>query len=382
MIRQTEGVLSPAAVSEVRRAVRAALVIESGAHPRAHPWAWQAHVPEADFVEAVARHRVAPLLADHLDPLGLPADVRRGLSALRDRERRGALAQIRLTAQVAGLLGDVDHLFFKGVALAVRTTGDPAARGDGDVDVIVSPDRLGDAADALVAAGWTVRPTYTSDQAAWAWRYQRWGAHEMAFDLDGHTVDLHWRLDPTYDGLPPFEDLWARREPLRVGPVHLDTLSAADAFTHTLRHAARDGWESLRSLVDVHRLARDPAVAGLHVDRVGSATLSAVEAAIGLPATAPAFDRTRAPLPRLLAAQSAPVRHASAPGLRTLRHAGYRWRASHTPRDLCVNAATVLLPPASTAHVAEPGAARAVATAVAHRVGQVGWKLSGWRTEL
>ncbi|WP_322937123.1 nucleotidyltransferase family protein [Nocardioides bizhenqiangii] len=372
--------LTPAAVSEVRRAVRAALALEDG--DATVRWTWRARVPESDFVDAVERHRATMVLADHVDVLGLPTAVRREVVAQRDRERMGALAQIRLTAAVDGLLAGVDHLFFKGVALAALTTGDPGARGDGDVDVMVSPDRLADAARALQADGWTVRPTYTSDQTSWAWRYQRWGAHEMAYDRDGQTIDLHWRLDPTYDGLPGFADLWARRERVRIGPVAVDTLGSIDAFAHTLRHAAKDGWESLRSLVDVHRLARDPALAGLPVDRVAAATLSATEAAIGLPACAPPFTRSSAPLPRLLAAQASPVRHATVPGQRTVRQAGFRWRTSRTPRDLCVNAVTLLLPPASTAAIAERDPVKAIALAAQRRVREVAWKLSGWRTEV
>ena len=377
------GVLTPAAVSEVRRAVRAALALEGGdSTPR---WTWRARVEvvaDADFVAAVARHRVGVLLADHVEALELPEAVRREVEAQRDRDRLGALVQIRLTAAVDALLADVDHLFFKGVALAALTTGDPGARGDGDVDVLVPPDRLGDAARALVAAGWTVRSTYTSDQASWAWRYQRWGAHEMAFDRDDQTVDLHWRLDPTYDGLPGFADLWTRRQPVKVGPVEIDTLGPADTFAHTLRHAAKDGWESLRSLVDVHRLARSPAPAHAAVDRFAAATLSATEAAIGLPAAAPAFTRSRAPLPRMLAAQASPVRHANVPGQRTVRQAGFRWRTSRTPQDLRVNAVTLLLPPATVAPIAQRDPARAIPLAVAHRLREVAWKLSGWRTEL
>lgn len=373
--------LTADAVSEVRRALRTALALESDVAEPRH-WRWRARVPEADFVDAIARHRVALVIADRAAVLALPQTVTAEVVALRDAERRAALAQIRLTAVVDALLVDIDHLFFKGVALATATTGDPAARGSGDVDVLVPPERLGDAAAALVDAGWTVRPTYTSEQTSWAWRYQRWGAHEMAFDLDDQTVDLHWRLDPTYDGLPAFSELWARRQRLKVGPVEIDTLGAADTFAHTLRHAGRDGWESLRSLVDVHRLARDPALRSLPVDRVAAATLSAVAAAIGLPATAPPFTRTTAPLPRLLAAQAAPLRHAAAPGQRTLRLAGYRWRSSRTPRDLAVNAVTFLLPPASTAPFAEPEAARAIASSVGYRVREVAWKLTGWRTEL
>lgn len=380
MIPQTVGVLTSAAVSEVRRAVRAALALEDGA-PRAS-WKWRGRVEPPDLVAAIERHRVSLLLADHVEDLALPQAVRREVMALRDRERLGALDQIRLTAAVDALLADIDHLFFKGVALAALTTGDAGARGDGDVDVLVPPDRLGDAARALVAAGWTVRPTYTWDQASWAWRYQRWGAHEMAFDRDGRTVDLHWRLDPTYDGLPGFVDLWARRQPIRIGPVEVDTLGRADAFAHTLRHAAKDGWESLRSLVDVHRLARDPALRNLPVDRVAAGTLSATEAAIGLPGSAPAFTRSRAPLPRMLAAQASPVRHAIVPGQRTVRQAGFRWRTSRTTQDLCVNAVTLLLPPASVAPIAEPDPVKAIPVAVARRLREVAWKLSRWRTEL
>ncbi|WP_183096216.1 nucleotidyltransferase family protein, partial [Nocardioides stalactiti] len=271
--------LTPAAVSQVRRAVRGALLLEGGAS--APLWTWRGQVPEPAFIAAVERHRVGLLLADHVETLDLPEPVRARLRAQRDAERRAALDLIRLTSYVDSLLADVPHLHLKGVALATLSTGDPTARGGGDVDVVVDPGRLDDAAAALVADGWKVRPTYTSDQEAWAWRYQRWGAHEMAFDRAGLTVDLHWRLDPTYDGLPRFADLWTRRQQVKVGPVEVETLDTADAFAHSLRHAAKDGWESLRSLVDVHRLAREPAAHEVALGRLDHATLSAVDATVG-----------------------------------------------------------------------------------------------------
>ncbi|MEZ0579734.1 nucleotidyltransferase family protein [Nocardioides sp. MH1] len=371
--------LSPAAVSHVRRAVRAALAVEGGAEPA---WSWQGQVADADFAEAVARHRVSLVLADHADALGLTGRVRRAVVAQRDEERLGALAQIRLLASVDELLADIPHLFFKGAALATLTTGDPAARGEGDVDVLVPPGALAAAASAIGAAGWEVRPTYTADQGSWAWRYQRWGAHEMAFDRGTETIDLHWRLGPTYDGLPAFDELWARRAAIKVGPVEVDTLGVADTFAHSLHHAAKDGWESLRSLVDVHRLTRDPGVPHEVTDPAGVETLSAVQAALGLPAGAPRFDRTRTPLPRMLRAQAAPVRHAVVPGQRTWRQAAFRWRTSRSPRDLALNAVTLLLPPASTVTSHDPEPARAIAASVGHRLHQVSWKLAGWRTEL
>lgn len=348
--------LTPAAVSAVRRAVRAALRVEVGEPPQ---WRWAGQVPGDDFAFAAARHRVAGLLAG-CPALRLPPELSGVLAEVARQDRLAAMAHVRSVADVAEALAGLDHLVFKGAALAIQTTGDLTARGAGDVDVLIDASDLEPTVERLTSGGWVVRPQHASDPRAWMWRYQRQVAHEMALDGTAGPVDVHWRLDPTHDALPDFATLWARRAVVEVGPTRVATLSAADAFAHALHHAARDDWGSLRSLVDVHRLARDETAWPERLDRLARMSLTVTEATVGLPLGVPAFRRTSAGLPRALSAQRRGVRFTRFPGDAALRYAGYCIAASHSPRDIACALAGLALPPLRVTHVSDRRALLAI----------------------
>ncbi|GAA3828272.1 nucleotidyltransferase family protein [Nocardioides panacisoli] len=356
--------LTPAAVSQVRRAVRSALLVEDGRAPR---WQWGGQVPVRDFVAAVDRHRVAQPLSAAAEALALPREVAEPVAEGTRDDRLGAMSQVRAIAAVDTALDGIDHLFFKGAALAVQLTGDLTARGAGDVDVLVDVDDLEAALDRIRAAGWTIRPQHASDPGSWMWGYQRRVAHEIGLEGASGTVDLHWRLDPTYDALPSFAELWSRRERIQVGPVSVATMSRSDAFAHALRHAARDDWGSLRSLVDIHRLARDRAAWPARPDRLARTSLTVTEATVGLPEPVPPFRRVRAGLPRALSAQRRTMRFTRFQGDAALRYTTYCLAGSRSPRDIGVALASLVLPPLRVAHVPEHDAAGAILHGLAAR---------------
>lgn len=358
-------VSTPAAVSLVRRAVRSALAAEDG---RPDGWRWRGTTRPTDFLGAVARHRVAPVLAAHSVRHDYPADVAATLAGLHNRGRLDAMAGIQAADRVHRQMAGIDHLFVKGPALGVQTTGDGTARGAGDIDLLVRPSDAGAAVERLLTDGWRVREGYTVDQASWAWRHQLRTTYELVLDGPHGSIDLHWRLDPTYAGLPAFDEVWSRHEEVAIGDVTLPTLTRPDAFAHALRHAAKDRWDLLRSLVDVHRLARDPAIWPDHLDRLGRMTLSVTDATIGLPRSAPPFAATRAGLPDALSAQARDDRTTSAVGGNALRHLRYSLRSSHHPRDLAMLGAGLVFPPMLTWRIEDERALPAMAAAARGRV--------------
>lgn len=372
-LRQTGRVLTPAAVSQVRRAVRSALRVEAGG---AACWEWTHTVPTDDFVEAVARHRVAALLAAARAPLALPDDVGDALDRLAARSRLDAMASLRQVRLVTDLLAGLDHLLLKGVPLALRTTGDPLGRGPGDVDVLVRPGQLDEALDRLLAAGWRCRDGYTVDRAAWAWRYQRWSSYEVALEGPSGDVDLHWRLDPTHAGLPGFDALWRRREEVTAGGTTLAATSGTDTVAHVLRHAAKDGWNSLRGLVDVHRLAREPATWPHDLDRLSRATLTVTRACIGLPDGVPPFAEEPLGLASALATQARGLHLNRFPGDHLSRYLSYVVRSSRHPQDLALAASIAVLPPVVAAELPDRTAAAAVSHALRNRGSRLSRRLS------
>lgn len=305
------------AVSAVRGAVRAALAIESGAPAS---WDWPGTDTD-DFVAAVHRHRVTQVLATHGSEIGLPTDLARTLATEHDGTRMAGIMLFRELGQAAVALdgAGVPFLAFKGQALAVQSTGDPFARGHGDLDLLVAPELAAQAAVAIESAGWAPVDDYPRDPESWAWRHQLATSWEMTYVGAGGSIDLHWRLAPTHWALPDFHTAWSRRAAVTVGPNTVQTLGLADAFAHTVSHASKDDWRWLRSLVDVHRLARHLEPDDLaHLRPVDLMTLAVTDATIGLPPQLPAAlvglvrVRSARSVRTAVAAQDVPVPDATA----------------------------------------------------------------------
>lgn len=368
--------LTPAALKQVSAAVRAALRAEAGREPG---WTWPAGEDAAAFLETVHHHRVHPLLAAADDALGLPVDIAATLRAWRDADRLRALGGQRVLASVELALAGIDHLVIKGAPLAVQTTGDPTGRGPGDVDLLVAPGDLGGAVDRLLADGWSGRSGSTVDQATWAWRHQQRVTYELGLERGRDVVDLHWRLDPTVDGLPGFAEVWERREVVAVGGSEVATLGGRDLLAHALRNVAKDSWGSLRSLVDIHRLLRDPArrLRDADLDALDRASLAVTAACVGLPDGVPVLPASAADLERATTRQLVGLHEARFAGDNISRHVRYGLRSSRTPRDLARLLDTVLLPPFVTADITERRAVPAVAAALARRVRRLGSSVHG-----
>ncbi len=276
---------SPAAVNGVRAAVRAALRFEADHSPG---WRWDSSLDPIGFLSAVRRHRVQQVLLQASEALLLPEEVVDALSSDVGRDRSTALIQCAelLRAGRALDLAGVSWLAVKGPALAVQTCGDFSARGGGDLDFLVSRGDVARARGALAAAGWAPSPELPTPGESWAWRHLLDSYIEISMTSSTSRVDLHWRLACAPGALPGFGELWSRRTHVSIGGCDVPTLSPPDALYHSCNHAARDDWAWLRSLVDIHRLLRDPIVGCSPSSRSVVKTLAVVSDVIGLPDTA------------------------------------------------------------------------------------------------
>ena len=212
-----------------------------------------------DLLSVAARHHVIGVIAGQADALDLPSPVRAGL-----RERRISAVTASMPVRSAAVTittalneAGVRCLTYKGPALAVATTGDPSARGAGDVDVLVSPEDVPVAADVLEALGARFVPGYIPDARSPLWPTARRLNCEMPYKWRGTDIDLHWR----FDRLPqvvavPFDDLWARRQRVELGAGEVETLGSVDALLVTASHGTKEHWRHWRWVVDVVRQAR------------------------------------------------------------------------------------------------------------------------------
>jgi len=378
--------------SWVRGSLRLEAGLEAGLEPAPGPAAAAAPEPAAELVEAVRRHRVAELVATHAEALGLSPEVAGAVAELRTVGRRALMVQLLELERLWSVFGEAGLrcLAIKGPALAAQTAGDPASRGSGDLDLLISPGDVEAACQLLEANGWRMRLGTEVRPGTWAWDHVLRSFNAFTFDGPGSTVDLHWRLDPTLDALPGFEVVWGRREPVDLGAVRVETLGHADLLGHASLHAAKDYWRWLRSLVDVHRIAGDARTWERAFDsdplrRLELQTLAVTRFVVGLPDGVPTEVLTRldqvpaSVLTRALAAQDRPA-YATYPfpGLESMRALRYMLAASSTGRDRRHAAVATALPAKTVVGIDAKTAWTGVPLTLWHRIRRLRRRSVGW----
>lgn len=255
-------------------------------------WVAPASLSQRGLVDAAHQHHVVPYLSANLDRLDISAQAKSELEVAAGRQYAGAavlaadLSAVMDSLRAAG----VRALAVKGVALAAQAYGDYSIRGAGDLDLLVPPEELACAHQALLKAGWKAAAGYPVPGSTWAWRHLVRTGHELTLVGSHSEIDLHWHLAPTRTTFPDFEVLWGRRATVSVAGHPTPTLSPYDALTHSAGHAAKDEWRWLRSLLDVHALMADGDTWG-SVDRPFRAdqlvTIGLAAREFGVPAGAP-----------------------------------------------------------------------------------------------
>ena len=218
-------------------------------------------VPREALLASIRRHRLACVM--HGDPLvaGLLPELALTIQALARQETMAAMALASLTREMAALFehAAIPMLVIKGIPLALQTTGSLTARGRGDLDLLVEPNRLPEAVALLEAAGFSRPPGHFPRQLNSVWgRCSRWSGYELALVRQEPTVlwiDLHWALSHVRAPLPNFALAWHCGEQLDLNGQTVITLSRPHAFQHACAHAAKDQWMCLRNLIDIDRLA-------------------------------------------------------------------------------------------------------------------------------
>lgn len=161
----------------------------------------------------------------------------------------------RIEAALSGI--DTPVVVLKGAAYVLA--GLPAARGRlfSDVDIMVSRDRLNEAENALLAAGWAQQPHDDYDDQY----YRRW-SHELPplkHVQRGTVLDLHHTItQPTSRFQVEGRRLLERAMPARSGG-RLLVLAPEDMVLHSMVHLMQEGEldTGLRDLLDIRDLVTD-----------------------------------------------------------------------------------------------------------------------------
>lgn len=224
-----------------------------------------------------ARHKAAALLAFVVGRGLVPADALAPevVEELRVVRRRAQVRTLSLVARTAELQAALDRsgvrsLVIKGPVLSQQLHGDPAARGAGDIDLVVDRDDAVAAEATLIAAGYVRTAEGSGPVLPAAPRHL--GRHALSLSDGSTVVDLHWRLEPEGRLLPPsLVPVIERRVAVRVAEADLWTLPAEDMSFLAVVHAARSGWMRLKWVADAAVLleANDPAPLVARARRTG-----------------------------------------------------------------------------------------------------------------
>jgi hypothetical protein len=204
----------------------------------------------AKFAAFAWQHKVRPMAATALREAGwpgVPGEVREALErdaractlkSIRQLEMQSALGRV---AAAAG----IRFIAIKGLALSAHLYGDPFIREAYDFDLLVSPedtDRMKEALRSIGLRPLVEKPPITSRQKAILGRF----FHEEKFvhPETGAMVDVHhaltgnpWRIATCLD------DLWRRRQYVRIGGGELPIPGDADLIRYLGAHAAAHAWE-------------------------------------------------------------------------------------------------------------------------------------------
>jgi hypothetical protein len=167
----------------------------------------------------------------------------------------GMVQQRQLSAVVAALHGaGIEPLLLKGFALADLVYPDPVMRPSADLDVLVRPDQVAPACQALARMGCTLPDAATVD-------VQLANAYDLPVILPAMAgratlLELHWDLAPR--GLFGLDlDLWrARAERFQAAGQPALRFSPEDMLLHLALHMRKHRYVGLRWLCDVAELLR------------------------------------------------------------------------------------------------------------------------------
>jgi hypothetical protein len=213
---------------------------------------------DADAFLEVTPGKVMPLLHANLSSIGKGFEVPQAVrDVLAHQYLRNNLLFLRRSADLRRLesaLRGIPYLVLKGPVLAALVYPNPGARTMTDLDLLVHPDQMGDAVEALKAIGYVTPLQFAGSEMPAG------DGPPLITGVPGSPeVELHAMLDSAPDDRLIFERVVcdARRVDLGNGVV-VSALSRPEFFIHVVAHVSRhhrfEG--ELRSLVDVLLLLR------------------------------------------------------------------------------------------------------------------------------
>ena len=240
---------------------------------------------------AAIRHGLTPVLDIIVRTRGdVPDEVR---AAAADQSRLHLVGALRGAAElvlVMAALSDagVRAVALKGPAFSQWLYGDVAFRRFADLDIVVAPEDLDAAFQALHAAGYRL-PDGMSPRSARA-IYGGLGAWPLTA-AGRYPLDLHWRTSHRrFAPLPDAAAMVARSRSIDMAGRRIVVPSPEDAALLTLLHAAKHLWCTLEVLLAIARLLQRTDIAWDRVREDGARAHAWPACAAGVQLASELFD--------------------------------------------------------------------------------------------
>ncbi|MEO7409691.1 MAG: nucleotidyltransferase family protein, partial [Sphingomicrobium sp.] len=148
----------------------------------------------------------------------------------------------------------VDLLFVKGLTLGKLAYDNPHLKMDADIDILVSPEVIAEAAATLARLGYRpILPSTIDTVARWHRRKK-----ESVWRKEGIQLDLHSRL-ANNPSLIPNIGMQSPRQNIDVGGgIVLPTLNDKPLFLYLCVHGASSAWFRLKWIADLSAFLSKP----------------------------------------------------------------------------------------------------------------------------
>jgi len=214
-----------------------------------------------EFMRLVELHRVISLVYKGLNRLeynNIPKPI---LVELGKRSRLNAQGVLAKAVELVRIVRHFEEkgipvLPLKGPVIGLLAYGDVAIRHVGDLDIMVSPDRVWEAEGILIRKGFQrTHPHFEMTSRQWS-VYFRNNHHFGYVHRDSKlSVELHWRFGSNRYLFPlRFDALWKDRQVLALGGINIPALSLEHTVLLLSTHGANHGWSRLFWLDDLARL--------------------------------------------------------------------------------------------------------------------------------
>lgn len=215
------------------------------------------------FINLAEQHGVIPQVYGSVAPHSgrLPSQE---FALLRSNYEENARKTLWFTGELVRILKHLERrgikaMPYKGPALAQTLYGDVTGRQFGDIDILVYPQDVGAAKEALAKLGYrpAIRLNARQERAYIS------AGYECAFDsaVGPHLLELQWRILPRFYSVEfDMTGLFKRAVQFTLDSCSFPTLGVNDLLIVLCVHAAKHVWAQLSWLCDIAELARSPRI--------------------------------------------------------------------------------------------------------------------------